>query len=81
MQRTGCTAVKSYSRHWHCHFPQHGAGPKHRRTIGLERWQQEVVDRHTGRFLRGLFHSDGCRISNWTRRRVAGEVKRYEYPR
>jgi hypothetical protein len=27
------------------------------------------------------FHSDGCRISNWTRRRVAGEWKRYEYPR
>jgi hypothetical protein len=39
------------------------------------------VARHPGRFLRGLFHSDGCRISNWTRRRVAGEWKRYEYPR
>ena len=40
-----------------------------------------MVTEHTGRFLRGLFHSDGCRITNWTTRSVAGEVKRYEYPR
>jgi hypothetical protein len=31
-------------------------------------------------FLRGLFHSDGCRMTNWTQRRVTGELKRYEYP-
>ncbi|MDN5748236.1 MAG: hypothetical protein L0H64_06980 [Pseudonocardia sp.] len=47
----------------------------------LEPWQEEVVDEHTGLFLRGLFHSDGCRITNWTTRRVAGATKRYEYPR
>src|ERR1700712_234202 len=29
----------------------------------------------------GLFHSDGCRILNWTRKRTANGVVRYEYPR
>ena len=32
-------------------------------------------------FLRGLFHSDGCRANNWATRRVGGELKRYDYPR
>lgn len=54
---------------------------KHSRRIALEPWQQEIVQRRPGPFLRGLFHSDGCRINNWTRRLVAGELKRYEYPR
>lgn len=76
--RTGCSAVKSFSRHWLCLFPQHGPGMKHTRRIALEPWQQEIVEVHTGPFLRGLFHSDGCRITNWTRRVVAGEIKRYE---
>jgi hypothetical protein len=79
--RPGCTAIKSYSTHWPCLFPQHGPGKKHERPIRLEPWQAEIVDRHPEDFLRGLFHSDGCRITNWTRRRVAGEWKRYEYPR
>ena len=30
---------------------------------------------------RGLFHSDGCRTRNWATRTVAGETKRYDYPR
>ena len=47
----------------------------------LAEWQQRIVDAHPGPFLRGLFHSDGCRMTNWTQRRVAGELKRYEYPR
>ena len=80
-QRTGCTDVRSHSLHWECLFPQHGPGPKHTRTIALEEWQQRIVDTHPGPFLRGLFHSDGCRMTNWTQRRVAGELKRYEYPR
>jgi hypothetical protein len=80
-QRTGCTDVRSHSVHRLCLFPQHGPGMKHTRTITLEEWQQEIVDAHPGPFLRGLFHSDGCRITNWTRRRVAGEMKRYEDPR
>ncbi|RKT18495.1 hypothetical protein BX285_2918 [Streptomyces sp. 1114.5] len=31
--------------------------------------------------LRGLIHSDGCRITNWATRTVGGVTKRYEYPR
>jgi len=73
--------TKSYSTHWTCLFPQHGPGRKHTSTITLEDWQQEIVDDHPGPFLRGLIHSDGCRMTNWTRRRAAGELKRYEYPR
>lgn len=71
----------AYWKHWPCVFPQHGVGAKHTRPIVLESWQQAIVERHPGRFLRGLFHSDGCRIVNWTEKTVAGERKRYEYPR
>lgn len=54
---------------------------KHNRTIALTPWQQEIVDAHPWDFIRGLIHSDGCRITNWTTRLVAGVTKRYEYPR
>lgn len=80
-QRDGCVQVRASSKHWLCLLPQHGPGAKHTRRIALEAWQQEVVERHTGLFLRGLFHSDGCRTTNRTARRVAGELKRYSYPR
>jgi hypothetical protein len=53
----------------------------HERPILLEDWQRSIVEAHPGPFLRGLFHSDGCRAKNWTRRKVAGEWKRYDYPR
>lgn len=39
------------------------------------------MEAHPPDFLRGLFHSDGCRVANWTRKKVAGEWKRYDYPR
>ena len=65
VQRIGCTEVTSYSKHWICMFPQHGPGPKHRRPIVLAGWQQQIVDRYPGPFLRGLIHSDGCRVLNW----------------
>jgi len=81
VRRTGSVALKSYSVHWLCYLPQHGPGPKHQRRIVLEPWQQEAVERHIGAFLRGLFHSDGCRLTNWATRRVGGTTKRYEYPR
>lgn len=77
----GCLATSCAWRHWPCLFPQHGPGRKHERPIVLEAWQREIVQEYPGRFLRGLFHSDGCRITNWTTRSVAGAVKRYEYPR
>ncbi|WP_447036773.1 helix-turn-helix domain-containing protein [Streptomyces sp. DSM 118878] len=79
--RAGCTEVKSFTKHWPCLFPQHGPGKKHDRRIALEPWQQEIVDAHPWDFVRGLIHSDGCRITNWTTRLVRGERKRYEYPR
>ncbi|MGY1501634.1 helix-turn-helix domain-containing protein [Streptomyces sp. QTS52] len=81
VRRTGCSNVKVYSKHLHCLFPQHGPGKKHDRRIALEPWQQDIVDAHPWAFIRGLIHSDGCRITNWTTRLVAGERKRYEYPR
>ncbi|WP_424887991.1 helix-turn-helix domain-containing protein [Streptomyces sp. XH2] len=80
-QKKGCMEVKSYSAHWPCMFPQHGPGKKHERRIALEDWQQSVVDAHPWEFLRGLIHSDGCRVMNWTTRMVNGVRKRYEYPR
>ncbi|MFD5699933.1 helix-turn-helix domain-containing protein [Streptomyces lasiicapitis] len=80
-RKVGCHDIKIYSSHLWCLFPQHGPGKKHERTIALEPWQQEIVDAHPWEFIRGLIHSDGCRITNWTTRMVGGERKRYEYPR
>lgn len=81
VQAVGYTSVVGYSSHWPCLFPQHGPGKKHERHITLEPWQQAIVDAHPWEFIRGLIHSDGCRITNWTTRLVGGERKRYEYPR
>jgi len=74
---SGCTYVGSWSVHWPCLFPQHGPGRKHERVIELAPWQQAVVDEQPWPLIRGLIHSDGCRIINWTVRRG----RRYEYPR
>ncbi|MDD9381868.1 helix-turn-helix domain-containing protein [Streptomyces sp. ZAF1911] len=76
-RKTGCRDVKVYSKHLTCLFPQHGPGRKHERRIVLEGWQQAIVDAHPWEFVRGLIHSDGCRVTNWTVR----NGKRYEYPR
>jgi len=67
----------SFSQHWPHLFPQHGPGVKHKRKIALEPWQQQVVDRYPGRLLRGLIHSDGCRVTN----RIRHPSKTYKYPR
>ncbi|MFD7553514.1 helix-turn-helix domain-containing protein [Streptomyces sp. NPDC059835] len=77
VRKIGCHNVKVYSKHVECLFPQHGPGRKHDRRIVLEDWQQAIVDAHPWEFIRGLIHSDGCRITNWTVR----NGKRYEYPR
>lgn len=77
----GCVQVTSYSKHWPCLFPQHGPGRKHERPIALEPWQHEIVEQHPGRFVRGLFHSDGCRVLNQVSRVVQGERRHYAYPR
>ena len=68
-------------KHWPCLFPQHGPGRKHERTLELESWQREIVESYPADFLHGLFHSDGSRSRNWTPRPVAGQMKRYDYPR
>ena len=47
----------------------------------MEEWQRIIVQRHPADFLRGLFHSDGCRAKNWATQIVGGRKKRYEYPR
>jgi len=65
--------ISCYSKRWPLLFPQHGPGRKHERTIELVPWQRDIVDRHPREFLRGLIHSDGCRVLN----RVNGK----DYPR
>jgi hypothetical protein len=57
-----CVDIAMYSKHWPCLFPQHGPGRKHKRRIVLEEWQRDLVARDRRPFLRGLIHSDGCRI-------------------
>ncbi|MEV4755614.1 transcriptional regulator [Micromonospora sp. NPDC049559] len=73
----GCVGVQSYGKHWPCLLPQHGPGRKHERPIVLADWQREIVSAHAGHFVRGLFHSDGCRIANPVRR----GSRFYVYPR
>jgi hypothetical protein len=60
-----CWEIYSCSKHWPCLFPQHGPGRKHERKIELTVWQQELVDLDPRPLLRGLLHSDGCRVLNW----------------
>jgi hypothetical protein len=44
--------------------------------------QREIVAKYPEMLLRGLFHSDGCRVVNWTTRPiVGGDARRYEYGR
>jgi hypothetical protein len=61
------------SKRWPLLFPQHGPGRKHERTIELAPWQRDIVERFPRQLLRGLVHSDGCRVLN----RVNGR----SYPR
>jgi hypothetical protein len=65
--------ISAYSKAWPQLIPQHGPGKKHLRRIVLARWQEDIVNAHPQMFLRGLLHSDGCRVLN----RVNGQ----SYPR
>ena len=58
----GAVEVAMYWNHWPCLFPQHGPGRKHLRPIVLVPWQCEIVARHPRSLIRGLIHSDGCRV-------------------
>jgi len=71
----GCYVVQAYSKHWACVFPHAGTGPKHERPICLQAWQLWLVEMHPQEFLRGLVHSDGCRVMNRVKQ------GRYAYPR
>lgn len=51
-----------YWNHWPCLFPQHGSGKKHVRPIWLSAWQRALVERNRRPLIKGLIHSDGCRI-------------------
>ncbi|HEX9416857.1 MAG TPA: hypothetical protein VF895_09155 [Gaiellaceae bacterium] len=75
VNRLPCRAVEigCYSKAWPLLFPQHGPGRKHTRKIELSPWQAAIVQRFPREFLRGLIHSDGCRVLN----RVNGK----DYPR
>jgi hypothetical protein len=78
IQREGCVEIVSRSKSWPCLFPQHGPGPKHKRLIDLTDWQADIVRRRPQQFIRGLLHSDGCRITNFATTRGG---RRYTYPR
>jgi hypothetical protein len=56
--------ITCYSKRWPLVFPQTGPGMKHTRAIELTDWQWAHVRKEPGMFLRGLIHSDGCRVSN-----------------
>jgi hypothetical protein len=69
--------IHSHSNAWPCLFPQHGPGPKHQRKIELAPWQEAIVEREPEQFIRGLIHSDGCRVMN----RVVANDTNYAYSR
>ena len=72
---TNCVEIYSHSKRWPLVFPQAGPGKKHTRKIELSAWQWGIVWQEPGQLLRGLIHSDGCRVSNTVWR------GRYAYPR
>jgi hypothetical protein len=75
--RYNAVTIASYSNAWPCLFPQHGPGRKHERKIELVPWQDAIVQREPEQFIRGLLHSDGCRVMN----RVCVNGTDYAYPR
>lgn len=63
-------------------FPQHGPGRKHLRPIVLAEWQRELTHAHPGALIRGLIHSDGCRVINRFRTKLpSGRLAEYSYVR
>jgi hypothetical protein len=69
-----CLEISMYARHWLCLFPQHGQGRKHLREIKLALWQEAIVEHKRRPFVRGLIHSDGCRII--ATEKQAGRIRR-----
>jgi hypothetical protein len=80
--RRGAWIVESGWKDWPELFPQHGRGKKHSRAIALAGWQRALADEHPEQFLRGLIHSDGCRVVNrFTVDLPSGRRSEYAYPR
>lgn len=82
-ERLGAGAVVLSSSHpvWPAAFPQHGAGPKHERTIALEDWQLGLTRRYPAQLVRGLIHSDGSRTINRFSVALPSGSRTYEYVR
>ena len=79
IQKQGCCEVAASSVHWPCLFPQHGPGVKHMRKIELAAWQERfALEIRPDLFVRGLIHSDGCRVWN---RVTSPSRKRHQYLR
>jgi hypothetical protein len=57
-----CIVIGMSWNHWPCLMPQHGPGRKHLRPIVLRHWQEGIVAREGEAFVRGLLHTDGCRV-------------------
>jgi hypothetical protein len=70
--------VSAYGQHWPILLPQHGPGRKHHRTIALTGWQRELTRAFPKPLLRGLIHSDGCRVVAKIR---GSHGRRYSYAR
>jgi hypothetical protein len=63
-------------------FPQHGPGRKHLRQIVRADWQVELSHREPEALVRGLIHSDGCRVENRFRTKLpGGRTAEYHYIR
>jgi hypothetical protein len=80
--RAGARVLDSGWKDWPEVLPQHGPGKKHMRRITLAGWQRALVDEHPRELLRGLIHSDGCRVTNrFTVELPSGRRAEYAYPR
>ena len=61
VRKKSCVEIYVYSNNVLNYFPQHGVGKKSQRKIFLLPWQENILNMFRTQFLRGLFHSDGCR--------------------
>lgn len=80
-RRGGAQIVEAGWKNWSELFPQHGPGPKHTRAIVLAAWQSALVDTYPRDFVRGLVHSDGCRVINRFTVDLPSGPRQYAYPR
>lgn len=79
LTESNCFEVYSFSRSWPCLFPQHGPGMKHTRRIWLADWQRKLAERWPEALLRGLIHSDGCRVTNNRGHGTSWSAPRYAF--